>query len=588
MALKVMLILFVSFLNLFSQSEMDPEDGGLEDPDENQYLEMILERIFQPFDLETADSTSLGDHGYTPDAVSFILGWQKHSSDKQNSSKQLLRKLDPQDATLFRKDRDIKTSLRASQIRQRLEFSPSMEGWRVLNKGRLSTSWGSINMLLEQDPGEKHLTDHAVFTLSSHSLPFLDNLILGDFHIKWGGGLIADQQGSRSSLIPGSLIYANRMRIRPHYSSREQDYFRGIASTFSQGDLKAAAFVSSREVKGRATINGFREDSDGIHPYGAILDTRRINAGGLAVEFKLSGTLLYGATLVTPQGDTPVESEFGFSKSFKNAHSIQVFANSMQAKHNRMCFSWSYSEKSLILAIKYRYYSTYSVSTHGYPSSLLGAGGRNESGLSVRAQIRPSQGVLIRYALKTGHRVHLISSEDLRTIQHHKIQVRQKVDRGYWQFDFSRKLEAPMVIGNIWDAKFSSIQTKKGGFALQRHFSKNAKYTLNLKSAWSGSKPGWLIQQRITGTLTNWKWTMGYVNYLIPDYTLRLSVYESGVAESFSFYTCFDNGDRWFIYLKHHIPNWIDMELKVAHSHSFDDAASSKLLAVSLQLSVVL
>ena len=97
-----------------------------------------------------------------------------------------------------------------------------------------------------------------------------------------------------------------------------------------------------------------------------------------------------------------------------------------------------------------------------------------------------------------------------------------------------------------------------------------------------------MIQQRLTWEKGSWKWATGYVRFSIPDYTMRLSVYETSVAESFGFYTAFDDGDRWFLYLKQQLVNWFHIELKLVQTRSFEHASLPKQLAFSLQMSVVL
>lgn len=69
---------------------------------------------------------------------------------------------------------------------------------------------------------------------------------------------------------------------------------------------------------------------------------------------------------------------------------------------------------------------------------------------------------------------------------------------------------------------------------------------------------------------------------------MRLSVYETSVAESFGFYTAFDDGDRWFLYLKQGVVNWFHIELKLVQTRSFEFPVSPKQLALSLQMSIVL
>ena len=568
----------------YAQMDTNLGNDELGDPDETQYLDQLLNTLFQPFQLDTADTTSLMEHGYSREAVETINTLQKGNE----THKSLKRRVHGKDLALLNKD--IKTDSQQTQIhlRQRLQYSPSLEGWRILNKGRIWNKWGSVNILTEQDPGENQLTDHSILTLSSHSIPGIDHLIFGDFHVNWGGGLILNQQGSRPSLNPRSLLHARQSNIRPHYSSREIDYFQGVAGSFSYNKIQGAVFASSRTLKGLYNGTQFREDADGIHPVGKSFDSKRVNDLGLALETLISKVQLFAAIIYHPQAKAGLAYELGISRELANSQKIQIHTNSLDLNDHRMTAAWAYLTPQLQVSLQYRHFITDEVLTPGFISTLLGTSASNEKGISARAQIRLASKLQIRYALDTGNSVELQSVDDYRTILQHKFQVIRKLDEGVFQLDYSRKLEQPVLEEDIWEGQYSSHKLTRFAISLVQNFSPDLKYRVNLKSAFSGNESALLVQQRVLGEQGSWKWTIGYVRFSIPDYTMRLSVYETSVAESFSFYTAFDDGDRWFFYLKQQTLNWIEMEMKLVQTCSFEDPNKPKQLAISLQMSVVL
>ncbi|MCF7921531.1 MAG: hypothetical protein K9M55_02405 [Candidatus Marinimicrobia bacterium] len=585
MKLALFFLLFIQVA--FPQSKIDLGSDALDDPDENQYMEQLLTSIFQRINIETADSTALKDRGYSQQGIESILSWQNQEGRK-GSTRWLAKQLHDEDLVLMEHDLTTASSLTQCQFRQRLQYSPSLDGWRLLHKGRLWNRWGSVNILTEQDPGESQLTDHSIFTLNIDALHGFQNIILGDFHVNWGGGLILNQQGSRASLNPGSLMRKSVLTIRPHYSSRESDYFHGLASQFSFMNMRGAAFLSSRKEIGLMQDGEFREDADGIHPIGKTFQIYRSKTLGLAMERYGSGFQLYGSALYHPQERSGIDYELGFLKAFNDSHHIQVFTNGLDLNDSRILLTWTYSTKPVILSLQYRRYCSDSESSSGAMPTLLGSSAKNEGGLSFRAQIRPGKTMRIRYALETGSSVKVNSCFDYRSIQHHKIQFTRKLNHGECQLDFSRRREQPIIQGDVWNAHFTQAEIYKEALSLLHQFSPNLIYRINLKAALDGHETAWLVQQRFSGKHGLWKWTIGYTRYGVPDYVLRLSIYETSVAESFSFYTCYDDGDRCFLYLKQQTQNWFDLELKLDQTRSFDPLMPSKQLALSFQMSVVL
>jgi len=80
---------------------------------------------------------------------------------------------------------------------------------------------------------------------------------------------------------------------------------------------------------------------------------------------------------------------------------------------------------------------------------------------------------------------------------------------------------------------------------------------------------------------------VGLVRYIVPEADLRLSIYESNVVESFSFFTAFNDGQRWFIYFSNHFNEQARMEFRLSQTTRYESPNYSKQLDFSFQLSVV-
>ena len=115
-------------------------------------------------------------------------------------------------------------------------------------------SWG---ITLEKDPGEKIFTSHNISGFDHESFyitlkkPFkkVDKILIGDYRPSMGQGLIIDNRYrlAKTSLI--TSIKKNNPGSRPHKSSGEYNYFRGISIAVRAGsNLTSDWFISSRSL----------------------------------------------------------------------------------------------------------------------------------------------------------------------------------------------------------------------------------------------------------------------------------------------------------------------------------------------------
>lgn len=585
--MRVALLLIILFGNIVAQDQDQLDSSTLDDPDSAAYLNHLLEALFSEFDLLTADSSELEDHGYSQRARKLILAWQQEISPGPLQAK-MHDSLRGKDRQLLNEDLRRAGEKPQYQLRHQLQYSPSLQGWRVLNKARIWSSQGSINLVIEQDPGEERLTDHVAIALVRHDLAWTDMLILGDYHINWGGGLILRQSQARMTMNPREYKQTNQLVMRPHYSSRESGYFRGLAVDLTQGPMHGALFISNRYRQGMEKEGLFKEDADGVHPAGKHFITRRNQTMGLGVELKLPVCRLYAAALNQPDESVPAVTEYGITSTIHHDHHIQLYTTGFTRVDVRWKFSWTYTSERLIAALQYRHYDTTQDLVNGSTLALLGNSAANESGISLRFEIKNYSGQTLRYVLVAAEPVNPHSYLEYPRVQFHKLQYHYRLDHTRVRIDLQWRQEEAGVWGDIWNAQIRRNQIKKGGFSMSHHLSPLIIYRLNLKYALEGKQRSALVQQRFSGKLKGWKWSVGYVRYHIPYHSLRLSIYEAAVAESFGFFTAYNDGERFFLYCGLALLDQFIVELKLSDTRELGNPSTLKQLAMQFQLSVVL
>ena len=169
-----------------------------------------------------------------------------------------------------------------------------------------------MGVVAEKDAGEAFWNDrHKGYDYYSAHVLLKDvgkikTLALGDYKISFGQGLVIsnDFTPSRSSIL--SQAERRNNGFRRHYSTNENDYFRGMASTISIKKIDISAFYSYRKVDAIAdesTISSFK--TDGIHRTAGDLDKK--NAATIQT---MGGNVRY----VTPElqvGLTALTYSFG-------------------------------------------------------------------------------------------------------------------------------------------------------------------------------------------------------------------------------------------------------------------------------------
>lgn len=125
--------------------------------------------------------------------------------------------------------------------------------FRINNKFQLA-----VNM--EKDPGEEFFTgtqsrgfDYYSGSILIQDVGSLKKLVIGDYSLAFGQGL---NIWNSYSFGKGALVHhvaRNGTGIRPHTSTNEADYLRGLATTLQFGKIELSPFVSYRSLDGTLT-----------------------------------------------------------------------------------------------------------------------------------------------------------------------------------------------------------------------------------------------------------------------------------------------------------------------------------------------
>lgn len=154
----------------------------------------------------------------------------------------------------------------------------------------------SIGFISEKDPGEKNFFDYTAFHVQLQNKGNLKNLIVGDYLVQFGQGLIfsAGYVAGKG----GEPVYSTRrsnLGARPYNSLIENGSFRGVASTYKLGNVEVTGVYSQKRRD--ASVSEATETSDeyfsslltaGMHR----TETEIANKGALR-ERNIGGNLLY-------------------------------------------------------------------------------------------------------------------------------------------------------------------------------------------------------------------------------------------------------------------------------------------------------
>jgi hypothetical protein len=425
------------------------------------------------------------------------------------------------------------------------------------------------------------------------------SLALGDYKVSFGQGLVIsnDFTPSRSSIL--SQAERRNHGFRRHYSTNENDFFRGIASTVALKDFDLSVFYSNRNTDATMddqTISSFK--TDGLHRTEGDLGKKHnshIQTIGGNIRY-IRPQLLLGLTAITYSfGGLSVNPEprpynrFYFrGKSNTNAsldytwrHRRIVFygetaisENGAAATLNALQWSASSGLKALIL---YRYYDRRYQSFYGNAFSQSSTV-QNEEGFYLSLQWEPfsywrfsgyvdlfrfpwikygidapSSGqeymiqadfnriknttISTRYRFRQrGKNITEVHEVGIMPADHHRIRL-QIIHKPSAVMTFRSTIE-----GNVYDDPISSLGR---GWAISQN------------AGWGNTESPVQIDAHVA-----------YFN--TTDYNTRIYSYEKNMLYSFSIPSFYGEGIRLSAVVRYHFTPKLYISAKAAWTHYYD------------------
>jgi hypothetical protein len=157
-------------------------------------------------------------------------------------------------------------------------------------------------ILMEKDQGEEFFTGsnrygfdfYSAFLSFSPAKSFLRQLIIGDYHVRLGQGLILWSSGAFGKSAGLNNLVRSGLVMKGNLSTDENCFFRGAAVTVGRGDLFLTCFVSSKHIDASPADDTLQADAfstiatSGLHNTPAELvkeDYLKEQAAGVSLRY---------------------------------------------------------------------------------------------------------------------------------------------------------------------------------------------------------------------------------------------------------------------------------------------------------------
>ena len=152
----------------------------------------------------------------------------------------------------------------------------------------------------EKDPGESFQWnsktkgfDYLSGFAELRDMKWLDRLVVGDYHVKFGQGLIL-WPGFSFGKTSGVLnVCKHNQGIRGYGSTNENDFMRGLASTMKSGAFDLTTFMSSKKIDANITL---RDSTGNIAEFSSLQTTGYHRTDGEIIDKNAVHEYLYGAS----------------------------------------------------------------------------------------------------------------------------------------------------------------------------------------------------------------------------------------------------------------------------------------------------
>ncbi len=462
----------------------------------------------------------------------------------------------------------------------------------------------SLGITGEKDPGEAFFSGSNREGFDSYSghasmkiSPVIENIILGDFVVRSGQGLVIWQGFSTGKSLNSLSISKTNQGIRPYTSADENLYFRGISTTLKKGDLQISLFFSQKKSDANRAFSdslgshftslqtsGYHRTKNEIANKNSITDTNTGVIGTWHIR-----NLKIGATLLYRKFNLPfIRSDQLYNRfRFQGDENIVMGTDYLYSKGKYRLFGEGAVSKSkglaviqgatahlhdrLQIAALYRHFDKNYHALWASPFAE-GSSAANETGLYWGIRMLP-----VKY-------ITLSAYSDI--YRSEWIQFSTAGPSKGWdilaQADFrpSRKIQFHIRFKNEEKEQRVRVEEKYENFPEQHcksrfHFDYSPDKVFSFKTRmehvfYKGRKNenGWLVYQDIHYSPANvpLKLSARLAWFHTDSYNSRIYAYENDLLYSFSIPAYFDKGFRTYLNLKYKVSNRTEVWFKVANS----------------------
>lgn len=402
-------------------------ETATEDVEDSQLLDALEQLSERPLNLNEATLDEIASLPFLPSTLAYAL-FDKRKQIGEYSEWNQLALLDGMTSEIFTELQryTMFTSPAHSpsffsrgkyEVRSRIQeddqpglgfLDGSYQGSRLKSYQRLRTSFRdtqTMGVLFEKDAGEPSFADHVAGFVSFEKLSFVDRLIVGDYTVSGGQGVVFWNSFGFSK---GSEVIASTKKhdvgIAPYLSSTESSYFRGVSTQIRAGDFSLLAFYSGNTFDASfdslsGSITSFYES--GLHrtetELGKVgIGKESLLGGRIAMHTNTAGTRYdFGISGYASRFDHTVSSIAPFTFDGKNANmlgadydiyfgTVNLFgewARSHTGSIGGISGITSQLTKSVIATVLYRRFPETFISLHGFAFGERNGDTQNEEGI---------------------------------------------------------------------------------------------------------------------------------------------------------------------------------------------------------------
>lgn len=473
-----------------------------------------------------------------------------------------------------------------------------------------------VGFLSEKDMGEPFVKgrgfDYYSFYGSLSNIGKLKKLIVGNYRLQFGMGLVLNTNFTMGKLSMLSQYGSSVKGIKPHSSATEYNYFQGVASTVQLGKFDLSGFYSNKKMDATLKENEISTlKEDGYHR--SLLELSKRNN---IINQTVGGNLNYtyspfhvGITSVYTSFDKPfLAHTSGYNLYYPSGNHFMNTSLDYGYKSYRMTINgeWAISAQggwaaihqfnfrlpySILLTFIHRYYDKRYNTIYGNAFSESGHV-KNEHGLYTGIQLPLSERwkfssyadifkfPYLRYGVS---KMNTKGIDVMGEIQyshndafHLLVRYKNKSKQGDFKDEITGKNGLAFTMNQKvkiqLEYKIDSIFVGKTTF----------NYT-QVKEGYYPSSRGYSIGEHFKATYKHLSFSCNAIYYHTDDYDSRVSSYEQGLLYSFSIPSFYGHGYRLSALFKYSFTDNLSLQCKYGFTRQMDKNKNVSLLNMQIR-----